>query len=100
MLTRIHIIFSSEKEEDYLHLNKALLDICPTFSISTYREYPGMSNSSDFYITCDLKEEEIQPLLNQLNNDWDGEDGSYEAYGFNTKMFDSLVYYISFDVLA
>ena len=50
----------------------------------------------EFYITVDLKPEEVQPLLDQLNNDWDGEMDDCDCYGFNTKMFDELVYCLEF----
>ena len=98
MLARLHVVIESEEDKDYEIIKNKLLEIYPSFSISASREFPGMKNCSDFYITCELKEEDIRPLLDKLNNDWDGDEGSYDCYGFNTKMFDPLVYYMSFDV--
>ena len=98
MLARLHVVIESEQDRDYEDIKNKLLEIYPSFSISASREFPGMKDCSDFYITCELNKEDIQPLLNKLNNDWDEDEGSYECYGFNTKMFDPLVYYISFDV--
>ena len=40
----------------------------------------------------------IDRNLDQLNNDWDGEVDDCIAYGFNTKMFDSLVYHLNFQL--
>lgn len=96
MLARLHVIISSEDEKDYQRVKNELLTINPQFSISTSREYAGLKGHSEFYITCDLVENEVIQLLNQLNNDWDGEKDNCICYGFNTKMFDDIVYYLGF----
>lgn len=96
MLARLHVIISSEKDTDYQKVKEELLNINPQFSISPSREYAGLKGHSEFYITCDLHENEVQPLLDQLNNDWDGEMDDCICYGFNTKMFDEMVYYLGF----
>ena len=96
MLARLHVIISSEKDSDYKLIKDLLLKINPQFSISPSREYAGIQGHSEFYITCDLQPDEVQPLLNQLNNDWDGEKDDCVCYGFNTKMFHELVYYLGF----
>lgn len=98
MLARLHIIISSEDEKDYELIKNLLLDINPDFCISPPREYAGLKGHSEFYITCDLNEKDVQPLLDQLNNDWDGEIDDCICYGFNTKMFHSLVYYLEFQL--
>lgn len=96
MLARLHVIISSEDEKDYQRVNEELLEIYPQFSVSLSREYAGLKGHSEFYITCDLQKDEVQPLLDQLNNDWDGEMDDCICYGFNTKMFDEIVYYLGF----
>ena len=96
MLATLHVIISSEDENDYQMIKNILLDLKPNFSISFAREFAGLKGHSEFYATCDLKKEEIQPLLNQLNNDWDGEIDECMCYGFNTKMFHPLVYCLEF----
>lgn len=96
MLARLYIIVSSEDVNDEMKIKEELLQICPTFSMSASRSCPHVKNAIDFYITADLKEEDVLPLLNQLNNDWDGEIDQCCAYGFNTKMFNPLVYYLDF----
>lgn len=96
MLARLHVVISSELEDDFEMIKQLLLEIYPNFSISASREYPYLNNHSDFYITCDLNEEEVQPLLDKLNNDWDGEKDDCVCYGFNTRMFHKLVYCLEF----
>lgn len=96
MLARLHVIISSEEDKDYQTIKDLLLKIRPDFSISYFREYAGLKNHSEFFVTCDLEEKEVQPLLDQLNNDWDGEQDDCICYGFNTKMFHPLVYYLGF----
>lgn len=98
MLARLHVIISSENEKDYELIKNLLLDINPHFGISPSREYANLKGHSEFYVTCDLSEKDIQPLLDQLNNDWDGNIDDCVCYGFNTKMFHSLVYYLEFQL--
>ena len=52
----------------------------------------------EFFATCQITKEKAQDVLDQLNNDWDGEVDDCIAYGFNTKMFDSLVYHLNFQL--
>ena len=96
MFFRLHVIISSENEKDEKLIKDLLYQIRPTLSISPAREYAGLKDHSEFYITVDLKPEEVQPLLDQLNNDWDGEMDDCDCYGFNTKMFDELIYCLEF----
>lgn len=96
MLARLHVVISSENPQDYETVKHHLLRINPHFSISPYREYAGLKNHSEFFITCNIQQDEVQPLLDSLNNDWDGENDDCICYGFNTKMFHHLVYYLGF----
>ena len=98
MLARLYVIISSEEDKDYKTIKDLLLQICPQFCISPMREYAGLKNHSEFYITCDFSEDEVQPFLDHLNNDWDGEKDDCICYGFNTKMFHKLVYYLEFQL--
>lgn len=98
MFARLHVIISSEEEKDYETVKQECLSINHDFSISPARPYPLQKGHSEFYITFHIHEDEIQPLLDQLNNDWDGDKESCSCYGFNTKMFHPLVYCLEFDV--
>jgi len=98
MFARLHVVISSENEKDEQIVKKELLNINPSFSISPSRPYPLKKDHNEFYITFQIKEDDIQSLLNQLNNDWDGEMESCSCYGFNTKMFHPLVYCLEFDI--
>lgn len=96
MLARLHVVISSEVDKDIETIKQLLLKINPKFSISPARQYQGLKDHSEFYCTCDLLEDEVQPLLDKLNNDWDGESSDCICYGFNTKMFHNLVYHLGF----
>ena len=76
MLGTLYVVISSSKEEDY---KKEKDDV-------------------EFFATCQITKEKAQEVLDQLNNDWDGEVDDCIAYGFNTKMFDSLVYHLNFQL--
>ena len=39
----------------------------------------------EFFATCQITKKKAQEVLDQLNNDWDGEVDDCIAYGFNTK---------------
>ena len=96
MFLRLHVIISSEKLEDEKLIKDLLYQIKPNLSISPAREYAVLKDHSEFYATVDITVSEVQPLLDQLNNDWDGEQDDCICYGFNTKMFHPLVYYLGF----
>lgn len=96
MFLRLHVIISSEKSEDEKLIKDLLYQIKPNLSISPAREYAGLKDHSELYATGDITISEVQPLLDQLNNDWDGEQDDCICYGFNTKMFHPLVYYLGF----
>lgn len=96
MLARLHVIVSSENEEDIKTVKQLLLQINPEFSISPAREYQGLKDHSEFYCTFKIYKDKIQLLLDILNDDWEGEKEDCICYGFNTKMFHDLVYYLEF----
>lgn len=96
MLARIHMIIDSENEVDIQTIKEQLYHLCPKLSISPDRPYQGKAHSSEFFITAQMSKDEADVLIQQLNNDFDGEDYDLEAYGFNTQMFHPLVYYIHF----
>lgn len=96
MLARLYVVINSEVQSDYQLIKDMLLQMNPSFSISPSREYAGKKDCSEFFITADLEKDDVQPLLDQLNNDWDGEIDDCSCYGFNTKMFHELVYYLQF----
>lgn len=98
MLARLHVIISSEKENDIDQVKMTLLKINPSFSISPARPYAMIKDHSEVFITFDIEKQHIQSLLDQLNNDWSGEKESCQCYGFNTKMFHPLVYCLEFDL--
>lgn len=94
MFARLHVIIYGENEQEDQIVKDCLRQIDPDFSISPSRPYPFMSNSSEFYITFNIDQKDVQDLMDQLNNDWDERDGEYQCYGFNTKMFHELVYFL------
>lgn len=96
MLARLYVMISSHNESDIEQVKNELLTIDSRFSISCHRDCPHLKEGVDFYATININEDEIQLLLNQLNNDWDGDYEECSCYGFNTKMFNSLVYYLDF----
>ncbi|MCD7892399.1 MAG: hypothetical protein LUG60_01735 [Erysipelotrichaceae bacterium] len=93
MFGKLHVVISSNQEEDYEMIKDLLYKINNNFSISPMRSLS--KDSCDFYVTCHMSKDEVQPLLDKLNNDWDGELDDCVCYGFNTKMFHPLVYHLA-----
>ena len=91
MLGTLYVVISSSKEEDYQKVKEELLEIYPDFSVSPYKESQMEKDAVEFFATCQITKEKAQEVLGQLNNDC-------IAYGFNTKMFDSLVYHLNFQL--
>lgn len=98
MLGTLYVVLSSDKEEDYLKVKEELLEIYDGFSISPYKESTMERNAVEFFATCQISKDKVQEVLDKLNNDWDGEYDDCIAYGFNTKMFNSLVYHLNFQL--
>lgn len=98
MLGTLYVVLSSSKEEDYQKVKEELLGIYPDFSVSPYKESQMEKDAVEFFATYQITKEKAQEVLGQLNNDWDGEVDDCIAYGFNTKMFDSLVYHLNFQL--
>lgn len=98
MLGTLYVVMTSDKEEDYHMIKEKLLKMNPKFSISPYKESYMEKNAIEFFVTFETEENEVKNILAQLNNDWDGEYDDCIAYGFNTKMFDPLIYHLAFQL--
>ena len=90
MLGTLYVVISSSKEEDYQKVKEELLEIYPDFSVSPYKESQMEKDAVEFFVTCQITKEKAQEVLDQLDD--------CIAYGFNTKMFDSLVYHLNFQL--
>ena len=82
MLGTLYVVISSSKEEDYQKVKEELLEIYPDFSVSPYKESQMEKDAVEFFATCQITKEKAQEVLDQLN----------------TKMFDSLVYHLNFQL--
>lgn len=98
MLGTLYVVIESEKEEDYQRIKDKLLQVNQDFSVSPCKESAMAAHAVEFYVTFQSDEQQTKEILEQLNNDWDGEYDDCIAYGFNTRMFDSLVYYLAFQL--
>ncbi|MFQ9564317.1 MAG: hypothetical protein ACLR0A_19135 [Faecalibacillus intestinalis] len=96
MLARLHVIISSEENSQVDQIKEKLKQINPKFSISPVRSYPGLKDHSELYCTLEIEKNDVETLLAKLNNDWDGPYDDCICYGFNTVMFDHLVYSLEF----
>lgn len=98
MLGTLYVVMTGNREEDYQMIKEKLLKINPNFSISPYKESYMEKNAIEFFVTFETEESQVRNILDQLNNDWDGPYDDCMAYGFNTKMFDPLLYHLAFQL--
>ncbi|MGM9946962.1 hypothetical protein [Floccifex sp.] len=99
MRVRLYVVVDIEDESIVNEVKKEIQSICDSFSFSPCREQPSLRNCMEFYGSADIHQENIENILSQLNNDWEGEIDDCCAYGFNTKMFHPHVYYLQFQIL-
>jgi hypothetical protein len=99
MRALMHIVLSSEDENIYQEVCHELKTFYPSLSISPQRDYFGMKDSSEFYVTFNINKEDIQELLDKLSNDFDvnEDEDSWECYGITSKVFNKNVYSIHLD---
>ena len=96
MLARLHVIISSEENSQVDQIKEKLKQINSEFSISPVRSYSGLKDHSELYCTLEIEKNDVETLLDKLNNDWDGPYDDCLCYGFNTVLFDHLVYCLEF----
>ena len=96
MKIRLHVVVDQEDEAVVELVQNALNEICSKMSYSPSRLQPSLAGCMEFYATGELNEKEIDHLLSELNNDWDGEADDCQAYSVNTTRFHPNVYYLQF----
>lgn len=74
-----------------------LLALCPDLSFSPSREQPSLNDCLEVYASARIDESQKSMLLETLDSDWDEDEDLYWAYGFNTRPFDSRVYYLQLE---
>ncbi|WP_273235273.1 hypothetical protein [Ileibacterium valens] len=93
------VVVSSLNEEDAFSIQKELSSFLPGLGYSPCRAEPSLNDAIEFLAsgTCDEVQKDF--LIHTLNNDFDHDENDTEfwAYGFNTRMFNPLVYYLSMD---
>ncbi|WP_323089183.1 hypothetical protein [Allobaculum sp. JKK-2023] len=95
----LHVVVSSLDDTTVQIVQDQLKTFVPDFSFSPMREQPSLQDCIEFYASADVTQEQRQLLIDSLDNDWDKDedDDTYWAYGFNTKTFNPLVYYMQLD---
>ena len=91
-------VVSTVDEEAAKGVLNHLREDLPELSFSPLREEPSLNNALDCMATAVVDMTQKDLILSKWNNDWDHEEErngteAYWAYGFNTKMFDPLLYY-------
>ena len=99
MRVSLHVIVDQEDEAIVEIVKEEINHLCSAFTFSPSRPQPSLRNCLEFYGSATLDSNEIESLLSQLNNDWDGDMDDCCAYGFNTKMFHPNGYYLQFQIL-
>ncbi len=95
----LHVVVSSLDEDTVHVVQDQLKTFVADFSFSPLREQPSLQDCIEFYASAQIDAKQRQLLIDSLDNDWDQDEKEDEfwAYGFNTKMFNPLVYYMQMD---
>lgn len=98
MENKIHLILRLVVNTDEAGLEQVearMKEDCPQLSFSPWIEREELDDCLETRGTAVVSPEEKEVLLGTWDNDWDTDDEDcFWAYGFNTKMFDSRVYYL------
>lgn len=97
MRLHLYMVVTPASQETVQEVQQALSARMPALSYSPSLEQGSVDDCLEFHATAECSPQEAEDLLHWMNNDPDGEDGEYWAYGFNTKMFDPHVYYFRLD---
>ncbi len=95
----LQVVVHTTSEDEVHKVQDQLSSICPLLSYSPVREQPSLNDCMEFMATGMVDEAMRTHLIETLDNDWDKaeDEDSYWAYGFNTKAFAPLVYYMSME---
>lgn len=95
----MRVVVSSLNEADVLSVQEQLLSFNPDLHFSPMREQPSLDGCIEFQASGHCDKEIKAIMVRDLDNDWDHDEDETEfwAYGFNTRMFNPLVYYMSMD---
>ncbi|MBF0578574.1 hypothetical protein IM774_01985 [Erysipelotrichaceae bacterium RD49] len=95
----LHVVVSSLDENTVQVVQDQLKTFIPEFSFSPMREQSSLQDCIEFYASAQISADQRQLLIDSLDNDWDKDedDDMFWAYGFNTRMFNPLVYYMQLD---
>ncbi len=87
----------STNEEDAARIQAFMKSIDPELGFSPCRESESLNDCLEFRGAGPCTPAQKEELLARCDDDWDEDDGTWWAYGFNTTMFDDQVYYLQFD---
>ena len=93
MKLHLYIVVTPALEQTVHQVQTRLRQALPDLSFSPAAEQQSLENCLEFHGTADCTGQEAETFLHWLNNDPDGGDGEYWAYGFNTRMADPAIYY-------
>lgn len=93
----MQVVVDTLDEKEAQKIQEELKGYCSELSFSPMRVQPNLMDCLEFYATARLDDSQKEKLLEDLDDDWDQEDNTYWAYGFNTKIFNKMVYYLKLD---
>ena len=93
MRLHLYVVVTPASEDTVQEVENCLGRQLPGLSFSPAMEQASLENCMEFHATADCSRDEALEFLHWLNNDPDGKDGEYWAYGFNTRMADPAIYY-------
>lgn len=97
MILHLYAVVTPQQESVVEKVQGELKNRLPGMSFSPAVPESSLENCMAFHATAGCSRREAEDFLHWLNNDPDGVDGEYWAYGFNTRMAIPELYYFRLD---
>lgn len=99
MNLKAYIVLHTLDEKEIVQVQEKMSSLGVQFQFSPYRSQQSLHQCVEFYGSAQCDQQQFEQLIPKLNAFWNVDQEYYEDYGFNTKMFDERVYYLSIETL-
>ena len=100
MKATMYVILSTNNTQSCNEVVNRLKELYSPLSISPTREYYGMENALEFYVTFDINKDDLKIFLNHLSDSFDEDEDQWECYGMTSKIFHKDIDYIRINIYA
>ena len=100
MKATMYVILSTNNTQSCNEVVNILKEFYSTLSIYPKRDYYGMENALEFYVTFDINKDDLKIFLNHLSDSFDEDEDQWECYRMTSKIFHKDIDYIRINIYA